>query len=140
MTVSIERDFVVDGSPESVWSFLQDPENRARAISLVDRFEVEGETTIWHLDVPIPGSRQTLSVRTRPIDRKPPESVSFEGQSSVFDVVGEHRIHSADGKTTVHNRFEVAGKVPGVERIFKRRFDGEIANLERELTAFLESR
>lgn len=140
MTVRIERDFVVNGSPETVWAFLEDPENRARAISLVDSFETEGKTTIWQLELPVPGVRQTLSVRTRPLDRQSPKYVSFEGRSSVFEVVGEHRIDETNGGTTVHNRFEVSGRVPGVESFFKSRFDDEIANLESELNAFLETR
>ena len=140
MTVRVERAFFVDASPETVWAFLEDPANRARAISLVDSFETEGETTIWQLKLPVPGVGQTLSVRTRPLDRQAPTFVSFEGRSSVFEVVGEHRIDETDQGSTVHNRFEVSGRVFGVETFFKRRFDDEIDNLERELNAFLEPR
>ncbi|MDZ7850943.1 MAG: SRPBCC family protein [Halodesulfurarchaeum sp.] len=140
MTVRVERDFFVDASPEAVWAFLEDPSNRARAISLVESFETEDETTLWHLKLPILGVGPTITVRTRPLDRRSPEYVRFVGESSVFDVTGEHHIDQTEGKTSVHTRFEVTGRLPGVERFFEKRFDREIGNLENQLVAFLENR
>ena len=113
-----------------VWEFLADPQNRASAISVVESFEVEGETTVWHLEVPLPGSRRTVAVHTRTVEREPPDFVRFEGESSVFDVSGEHRIERTASETTVHNRFDVTGHVPGVETVFRGRFGAEIENLE----------
>lgn len=139
MSVRVERRFSVDASPETVWAFLEDPTNRARAISIVDSFETAGETTIWHLKLPIPGLRRTLAVRTRPLERKSPEYVCFEGESSVFDVHGEHSIEEGEAGTIVNNRFDVTGRVPGVETFFKRRFEDEIVNLERELSAYIQA-
>ncbi|MFB6086297.1 MAG: CoxG family protein [Halodesulfurarchaeum sp.] len=140
MTVRVERRFSVEAPPEAVWAFLEDPANRARAIDLVDRFKIEGETTVWHLDLPLPGVGKLLTVETRTVDRRPPTFVSFEGRSPVFDVTGHHRIEQTGTGTAVDTQFEVTGRVPGAERFFKRQFPAEIDNLETELWEALERR
>jgi len=45
-------------------------------------------------------------------------------------VIGEHDLEPLDGGTRLTNQFTVEGKVPGVERFFKRNLDGELDNLE----------
>ncbi|MFB6110427.1 MAG: CoxG family protein [Halodesulfurarchaeum sp.] len=138
MTARVEREFTVSAPPEDVWEFLSDPENRARAISVVDRFEVRDNSTIWYIELPIPMIRKTFRVRTRTVELTSPEYVRFEGNSSVFDVLGEHRILPDEGGSTIVNTFTVDGHVPGVEAFFTRNLDGEITNLEAGLRAHLE--
>lgn len=133
MSARVTRRFQIDASPEAVWSFIEDPANRARAISVVDRFEQDGETTIWHIRLPIPLIRTTIKVRTRDTKREPPRFVRFQGKSSAFDVQGEHRIEPGEDQTTVVNVFTVKGRAPGVERFFRRNLDKELTNLERAL-------
>lgn len=137
MTARVEREFTVSAPPEEVWEFISDPGNRARAISVVDRFETRGETTTWYIELPIPMVRKTFRVRTRTVELTPPEYVRFEGNSSVFDVLGEHRIVPGEEGTTIVNTFTVDGHAPGVESFFKRNLDGEISNLEAALRAHL---
>lgn len=48
-------------------------------------------------------------------------------------VVGEHDLEAVDGGTRLTNRFTVEGKVPGVERFFKRNLDAELDNLEQAI-------
>ena len=142
MTVRVERAFEVDASPEDIWEFIADPAHRARAISVVDRFDRRGETTIWHIDLPIPLVRTTLQVRTKNVERNPPTNVKFRGTSKAFTVTGKHTI-SRDGDgdgTTVSNVFVVEGRAPGVERFFERNFEEEICNLERALRRYLDER
>ncbi|MDR5657107.1 SRPBCC family protein [Halodesulfurarchaeum sp. HSR-GB] len=138
MTARVEREFTVSASPDAVWEFISDPGNRARAISVVDRFETSGETTTWFIELPIPMVRKTFRVRTRTVELTPPEYVRFEGNSSVFDVLGEHRIVPGEDETTIVNTFTVDGHAPGVEAFFKRNLDGEIRNLESALKSHLE--
>lgn len=140
MTVRVERSFVVDASPEAVWEFIADPAERARAISVVDRFEQRGETMVWYIELPIPLLRTTIRVRTRDVTREPPNHVAFEGRSPAFTVNGEHEITAVEEGTRVSNVFVVDGKAPGVERFFQRNFDGEIRNLERALKKHLAER
>lgn len=140
MTVRVERSFVVDASPEAVWEFIADPAERARAISVVDRFERRGETTVWFIDLPIPFLRTTIRVRTRDVTREPPTHVAFKGRSAAFTVRGEHDITTVEDGTRVSNTFVVDGRAPGVERFFERNFAGEIRNLERALEAHLAER
>lgn len=139
MTARVEREFTVDASPEAVWEFISDPGNRARAISVVDRFETHGDTATWHIALPIPLVSKTVRVRTKTVTLEAPDYVRFEGNSSVFDVLGEHRMSAADGTTTITNTFTVDGHVPGVETFFERHLDGEIDNLEAALRTHLEA-
>jgi len=48
-------------------------------------------------------------------------------------VVGEHSLGERDDDTQLTNRFVVDGKLPGVERFFKRNLETEFDNLERTL-------
>ncbi|ALG82051.1 SRPBCC family protein [Halanaeroarchaeum sulfurireducens] len=138
MTVRVERTLRVDASPEDIWEFIADPAERARAISVVDRFDRRGETTIWHIDLPIPLVRRTLQVRTKDVERNPPTDVKFRGTSKAFTVTGKHTIAKADHSATVSNVFVVEGRAPGVERFFERNFEEEIGNLERALRRYLD--
>lgn len=140
MTVRVERAFVVDASPEAVWEFIADPAERARAISVVSRFERRGETTVWHIELPIPFLRTTIRVRTRDVKREEPTHVKFEGRSAAFTVTGEHTITAVDDGTRVSNLFVVDGRAPGVEGFFERNFDEEIRNLESALQEHLAER
>jgi len=133
MTARVEQKFAVAAPTEDVWEFISDPGNRASAISVVDSYETSGETTTWHISLPIPMVSRTFKVRTRTVELEPPTYVRFEGNSSIFDVLGEHRISTADGKTTITNTFTVDGHVPGVEAFFRRNLDGEVKNLETAL-------
>ena len=139
MTARVERSFEVDGSVEEVWAYISDPGNRADAISVVERWETEGEETVWHLELPIPLVGGTVAVRTRDVEREPPERVKFTGRSSVMQVTGEHRLEATEGGTRVVNSFAVDGRLPGVEGFFKRNLDGELDNLQRALEAYLEA-
>jgi carbon monoxide dehydrogenase subunit G len=138
MTVRVERTIEVPASVDRVWDFIADPAKRAGAISVVERFEVhdEGRAT-WHVRLPIPMVSRTIAVETSERSRDPPNSVSFEGRSRVFHVVGEHELEPIDGGTRLTNRFVVDGKLPGVERFFQSGLDGELDNLEVALRAEL---
>ncbi|MFB6082037.1 MAG: SRPBCC family protein [Halanaeroarchaeum sp.] len=138
MTVRVERSFDIEASPADIWEFISDPAERARAISVVDRFDRRGETTIWHIRLPIPLIRTTVAVSTKDVERREPSYVKFKGTSSAFNVVGEHEITSDEGTSTVRNLFVVDGRAPGVESFFKRNFDGEIRNLEQALRHHLD--
>jgi carbon monoxide dehydrogenase subunit G len=48
-------------------------------------------------------------------------------------VLGEHELAPHDGGTRLTNRFTVDGKLPGVEKFFKRNLDEELDNLERAI-------
>lgn len=134
MTTRVERSFEIDVPPARVWEFIADPEKRAKAISVVAGWREDGENFVWDVSLPIPFVRQTVSVRTRDVDRVEGERVKFEGNSSVMRVVGEHELTPlSDGGTLVVNRFVVDGKLPGVERFFKRNLDSELDNLEQSL-------
>jgi len=137
MTARVERVFEVAASPEAVWDYIADPGNRADAISVVDRWETNGDETVWYLRLPIPLVRSTVAVRTRDVERTPPERVRFTGRSSVMAVTGEHRLEAVDGGTRVVNSFAVDGRLPGVEGFFERNFDGEIEHLHQALEAHL---
>ncbi|MXR21767.1 CoxG family protein [Halobacterium bonnevillei] len=135
MTVRVERTFEVSASPEEVWAFISDPEQRASAISVVDSYDHEGDTTTWHVRLPIPVVRSTIDVETRDVDVRAPEYVKFVGKSSVFSVTGEHQVEPLNGGSRVTNTFVVDGKVPGVERFFKRNLDDELDGLQRAVEA-----
>ncbi|WP_336002552.1 CoxG family protein [Halorientalis halophila] len=131
MTVRVERTFELPAEREAVWSFIADPEKRARPISVVDDFEKTGErTATWYVELPIPVVNKRIAVETEEISFEPPEYVEFVGRSKVMRVVGEHRLEEFDGGTRVINRFTVDGKLPGVERFFKRNMDQQLKNIE----------
>lgn len=135
MTVRVERTFDVAASPADVWEFISDPERRAAAISVVDSYDRDGETTTWHVRLPIPVVRSTIAVETRDVEVRPPEYVKFVGKSRVFSVTGEHEVETIDGGSRVTNRFVVDGKLPGVEQFFKRNLDDELDALQDAMEA-----
>jgi len=134
MTVRVSRTFEFDAPPQDVWTFISDATKRAGAISVVDTFEVHGDgTATWHVELPIPMIRSTITVETEEVDREPPHRVRFVGKSGAFRVTGEHEItETADG-CRLANEFVVEGRLPGVESFFKRNFDAELDNLEDAL-------
>lgn len=141
MTVRVERSVDLPADPNRVWEFLSQPSNRARAISVVADFTVDGadETVvIWHIELPIPMIDQQISVRTQDVQRDPPEFVKFEGRSKVLNVTGEHFIMAKDKGTRLRNSFVVEGRLPGVERFFRKNLDEELKNLERTIREDLE--
>jgi carbon monoxide dehydrogenase subunit G len=135
MTVRVERALELSTPPADVWAFISDPEKRASAISVVDSYEREGDVTTWHVRLPIPVVRSTISVETRDVERDPPRHVKFVGKSSVFHVTGEHDIEATETGCRLLNRFVVEGRMPGVETFFKRNLDDELDNLQRALEA-----
>lgn len=133
MTVRVERRFTLESACETVWKFIADPEKRAEAISVVSGFELdgpEGRTATWHVDLPIPVINRTVAVETEDVERDSPRYVMFVGRSKVMRVTGEHRLEQTDAGCVLTNRFVVDGKLPGVERFFKRQLDEELDNLE----------
>lgn len=129
MVVEVERVVEVDAAIGDVWGVLADPARRARAISVVDSYRVEGEEYVWQVALPIPLLRRTISVRTRDVERDEPTFVRFEGESKAFTVEGEHELTELDSGTRVRSSFAVEGKLPGVERYFERNIDEELDNL-----------
>ncbi|MFB6103825.1 MAG: SRPBCC family protein [Halobacteriaceae archaeon] len=136
MTVRVTRTFDLSIPPDRVWAFIADPENRAEAISVVERYETtgEGETT-WHVSLPIPLVDSTVEVRTRDVEVDEPTHVKFVGRSSAFQVTGEHTVEPTDTGCRLVNEFVVDGRLPGVETFFRRGLDDELDNLERALRA-----
>lgn len=131
MTARVERVFEIPAPPEDVWAIIADPEERADPISVVESFESTGDrTAVWHVSLPIPGLNRTIRVETEDIDIEAPSYVQFVGRSKAMNVRGEHLLEAAEDGTRVTNRFSVDGRLPGVERYFKRKLDGELANLE----------
>ena len=131
MTVRVERVVDVPAPREAVWEFISDPEKRARPISVVSEFELlDDGVAVWHLKLPIPVINRTIRVETEDQEFRPPEYVEFVGRSKVMRVVGEHELEEIEGGTRLTNRFIVDGKLPGVERFFKRNMDAEFDNLE----------
>ncbi|MFC6768890.1 SRPBCC family protein [Natrinema soli] len=142
MTVRIDRSFEVNASPERVWEFIVDPANRAQAISVVESYAIddpEGRRATWQVSLPIPLVRKTIAVDTEDVTRRPPEYVKFVGESKVMDVTGEHEIVETDDGARLENGFVVDGKLPGVERFFKRNLDSELENLQRALERDLQT-
>lgn len=134
MTVRIARELTVPASPERVWEFIADPDNRAAAISVVEDWERDPDGgTVWHVKLPIPLINRTIRVETRDRERERPERVTFVGQSRAFRVQGEHVLEPVEGGTRLVNRFLVDGKLPGVESFFEGRLDDELDNLEAAL-------
>ncbi|WP_293028950.1 CoxG family protein [Natronococcus sp.] len=141
MTVRVDRSFELAAPPERVWEFIVDPENRARAISVVQEYSIdgpEGRRATWQVELPIPLVRQTVAVETEDVTRNPPEYVKFTGKSKGLDVTGEHRIVETETGSRLENEFVVDGKLPGVEKFFKRNLDEELENLQRALERDLE--
>ena len=139
MTVRVRRVLEFDGPPEAVWEFIADPSKRADAISVVDSYEVHdtGAAT-WHVRLPIPLVSSTVRVETEDVERDPPHHVKFVGKSSTFRVTGEHTIEATETGARLVNEFVVDGRVPGVERFFKRNLDDEMENLEQALRRAVE--
>jgi len=131
MTVRVERVVTIPAPREDVWAFIDDAEKRARPISVVTDFELvdEGRAN-WYLKLPVPVINRSIKVETEERTRRPPEYVEFVGDSTVMRVVGEHELVAVDGGTRLTNRFVVDGKLPGVERFFKRNMEQEFDNLE----------
>jgi len=131
MTVRVERVVTISAPREDVWAFIDDAEKRARPISVVTDFELvdEGRAN-WYLKLPVPVINRSIKVETEERTRRPPEYVEFVGDSTVMRVVGEHELVAVDGGTRLTNRFVVDGKLPGVERFFKRNMEQEFDNLE----------
>jgi carbon monoxide dehydrogenase subunit G len=139
MTVRVERQVDVVGTPEDVWSYLAEAENRARAISVVSDWEENDDGTLtWHVSLPIPVVKRTLEVTTEDRERRPGEYVRFVGRSPAFRVQGEHELEGIEGGTRVTSRFVVDSKLPGVERYFKRQLDRELDNVEYALRDAME--
>ncbi|TKR24802.1 CoxG family protein [Natronomonas salsuginis] len=140
MTTRVERVFEIPASREAVWAAISDPETRARSISVVTEFETTGDrTSIWHVSLPIPGISRTISVETEDIEVDEPEYVRFVGRSKAMNVEGEHTLEAIEGGTRLTNRFRVEGRLPGVESYFKRKLDGELANLEATVREELDA-
>ncbi|WP_128475708.1 CoxG family protein [Halorussus pelagicus] len=134
MTVRVERTFDLEVSPENVWNFIVDPENRANVISVVDDYEKTGEhSSIWHIGLPVPFLDKTVPVRTEDVERDPPRYVKFVGRSSALRVTGEHEIQETETGSRLVNRFTVEGKIPGIERYFSKNLDDELDTLEAAL-------
>lgn len=132
MTVRVERTFELSVPAEDVWAFIADPGKRASAISVVSDYEGRGDATVWFVKLPVLG--RTVEVETRDVERRDGEYVKFVGKSKVLRVTGEHRLEPREGGGTVlHNEFVVEGRLPGVERFFKRNLDEELDNLKEEL-------
>lgn len=130
MVVEVERVVEVEAGIDAVWDVLADPARRARAISVVDSFRVEGQEFVWQVSLPIPVINRTIAVRTRDEVREEPTFVRFVGNSKAFSVEGEHELTALeDGGTRVRSLFSVDGKLPGVETFFERNIDDELSNL-----------
>ncbi|MFD1634330.1 SRPBCC family protein [Haloplanus ruber] len=133
MTVRVRRAFEFETPPEQVWEFIADPGKRAGAISVVRDFEVDGNSATWEIDLDLPLIDRTATVETEDVERDEPQYVKFVGRSSVLRVTGEHRIEETETGSRLHNEFVVDGRLPGVERFFKKRLDNELDNLEAAL-------
>jgi carbon monoxide dehydrogenase subunit G len=134
MTVRVERTFDLGVPPETIWEFIVDPERRASVISVVTDYEQTGErTAVWQVKLPIPFFDRTVPVETEDVERDPPRYVKFVGKSSALRVIGEHELSETEEGSRLVNRFTVDGKVPGIERYFKKNLDRELDNLEAAL-------
>jgi carbon monoxide dehydrogenase subunit G len=138
MTVRVRRAFEFEAPAERVWEFISDPGKRAGAISVVRDYEVDGNAATWQIDLQLPLVDRTATVETEDIEREAPQYVKFVGKSKVMRVTGEHRIEETDTGCRLHNEFVVDGRLPGVERFFKKRLDAELTNLESALRRDLE--
>mgnify|MGYP000258735854 CR=1 FL=1 len=138
MTVRVRRTFEFEAPPERVWDFISDPGKRAAAISVVHDYEIDGNDATWQIDLQLPLVDRTATVKTEDIEREEPRYVKFVGKSSVMRVTGEHRIEATETGCRLHNEFVVDGRLPGVERFFKKRLDAELENLDAALRRDLE--
>jgi len=139
MVVRVERVVELPATPEQVWAFISDPAKRAGAISVVEDFEILDERrATWHVRLPIPVVNRQITFETEERRREPPTYVEFEGESKVAHIVGKHELEATADGTRLTNRFIVDGKLPGVERFFKRNFGDELDNLESALRKDLE--
>jgi len=140
MTVRVERTMTVAASPERVWEFIGDPDQRARPISVVKDWEIhDADHATWHVSLPIPVIDRTIAIETEDVEERENEYVRFIGRSKVMRVQGEQELElTEDGGTRVTSRFVVDGRLPGVERFFKKNLDTELQNLERALSEYLE--
>lgn len=139
MTIRVERELVVEASPERVWTFIADPDRRAAPISVIENWTVHDDgSATWEVALPIPVVDRTITVETKDVERVSNQYVKFTGKSKVMRVSGEHRLEEVDGGTRLTNTFIVDGRLPGVERFFKRNLDTELSNLEDALRADLE--
>ncbi|RCU48144.1 polyketide cyclase [Haloplanus salinus] len=138
MTVRVRRAFEFEAPAERVWEFISDPGKRAGAISVVRDYDVDGTDATWKIDLQLPLVDRTATVETEDIEREEPRYVKFVGRSSVMRVTGEHRIEDTETGCRLHNEFVVDGRLPGVERFFKKRLDAELDNLETALRRDLE--
>ncbi len=134
MTARVERVVLVPAPRDDVWAFIDNPEKRARPISVVSDFELADDGhAVWYLQLPIPLVDRTIRVDTEEDSRVPPEYVEFAGRSKVMRVVGEHELEAVESGTRLTNRFVVDGRVPGVERFFERNMEREFDNLENAI-------
>ncbi|WP_227354617.1 SRPBCC family protein [Haladaptatus salinisoli] len=135
MTVRVERTFDLPVPPEEVWEFIADPKRRASAISVVAEYDAEAGSrrATWHIELPIPFVSRTIPVETEDVVREEPRYVKFVGRSSAMRVTGEHEILPTEGGCRLVNRFVVEGRIPGIERYFKKHLDEELSNLEDAL-------
>ncbi|SEO76664.1 Carbon monoxide dehydrogenase subunit G [Halogranum amylolyticum] len=136
MTVRVQRTFEFDAAPRRVWEFIADPAKRAEAISVVEEYEIDPtdeRKATWHIELPIPLLSSTVSVETEDIARDEPRYVKFAGKSRALRVTGEHTIEETENGCKLHNEFVVDGRLPGVEKFFKRNLDRELDNLEDAL-------
>jgi carbon monoxide dehydrogenase subunit G len=139
MTVRVERTVELPVSVDRVWSFIADPANRARAISVVTGYHDEGDDQMtWEVSLPIPLVDSTVTVRTEDVVRDPPSNVEFEARSKIMNVKGEHWIEPTEDGCRLTNRFVVDGRLPGVEGFFERNLDTELSNIETALRRDLE--
>lgn len=140
MTVRVQRQFTLPATCEEVWEFIVDPEQRARAISVVSEYELadeSGRKATWYIDIPIPVIRRAARVETEDTERDPPNYVEFVGRSKVMTVTGTHRLEEVEEGCRLSNEFVVDGKLPGVERFFKKNLDSELENLEEAIREYL---
>lgn len=141
MTIRVDRRFTLPATCEEVWEFISDPEQRARAISVVSDYELtaeDGRKAIWYIDVPIPVIRRAARVETEDTERDPPNHVEFVGRSKVMRVTGTHQLEAVEDGCRLSNEFVVDGKLPGVERFFKKNLDSELENLESAIREYLD--
>lgn len=138
MVVRVERVVDIPAPRADVWAFIDDPQKRAQPISVVEEFELlDDGRAIWHVALPIPITDRTIKIETQDRQRRPPEYVEFVGKSKVMHVTGEHELEETADGTRLRNSFTVDGRVPGVERFFKRNMDQELDNLEAAIAAEL---
>ncbi len=139
MTVDVERSFLVDAPLSEVWDLLSNEQNRAEAIEVVERFERDGDETIWYVRLPGPLRSRTMAVRTWDVQRDEPTFVKFVGRAKLLDVSGEHELRETEEGCLVRSRFIVDGKLPGVERFFRKNIDGEIENIMRSVATTVKA-